>query len=267
MSFDVGGDAYGRFMGRFSEPLAAQFVELANVSRGQRAVDIGCGPGALTAELVALLGPEAVAAVDPSEQFVAAARARLPDVDIRQAAAEVLPFPDNSFDVALAQLVVHFMSDPVQGLTEMARVTRPGGSVAASVWDHAGDRGPLSIFWRAVRAFDPDAHDESALSGAREGHLPALFEAAGLRGVVAGTLTVHTEFADFEDWWEPYTLGVGPAGAYVAALDPERRAALRARCAQLAPTGAFAIDATAWTALGTVAGSAADRPADQPERD
>src|SRR5690606_18323226 len=119
-----------------------------------------------TAELVRRLGAEAVAAVDPSAPFVLAARERHPQVDVREAVAEDLPFPDSSFDIALAQLVVHFMSDPLVGLGEMLRVVRPGGIVAASVWDFAGEHSPLSVFWRAARAIDPDVRDESMLAGA-----------------------------------------------------------------------------------------------------
>ena len=126
MSFDVSPEAYTRFMGRYSEPLAVLFADLARVRRGQRALDVGCGPGALTAELVSRLGPDAVSAVEPSEPFVAAVRRRCPGADVRRAHAEQLPFGDGVFDVTLAQLVVHFMSDAAAGLREMARVTRPG---------------------------------------------------------------------------------------------------------------------------------------------
>ena len=148
MSFNVSAGAYSRFMGRYSEPLAVQFADLAGIRRGQRALDVGCGPGALTAVLASRAGADAVSAVEPSASFAAAARERLPGVDIRQSAAEQLPFGDDAFDVALAQLVVHFMTDPVTGLREMARVTSPGGVVAACVWDHAGGRGPVSPFWQ-----------------------------------------------------------------------------------------------------------------------
>ena len=147
---------------------------------GQRVLDVGCGPGALTAELVSRVGAASVSAVEPSASFAAAARERLPGVEVRQAAAEQLPFADGTFDAALAQLVVHFMADPVQGLREMGRVTRPGGMVAACVWDHAGGRGPLAAFWSAVRELDPAADDESGLAGVREGHLARLFAQAGL---------------------------------------------------------------------------------------
>jgi SAM-dependent methyltransferase len=250
MSFDVGADAYGRFMGRFSEPLAAEFATLVGVRSGQRALDVGCGPGALTAVLSARLGAAAVSAVDPSESFVAAVKERLPEVDVQQASAEALPFPDDVFDMALAQLVVHFMADPEAGLVELARVSRPGGLVAACVWAHGNGRGPLSTFWTAVRELDPQAHDESQLAGARDGHLVELFQAAGLGQVEQATLTVRVGFPSFADWWQPFTLGVGPAGAYVAGLDAEHRDQLAARCAQLLPGGPFDVDASAWTAMG-----------------
>jgi len=252
VSFDVGADAYGRFMGRYSEPLAAEFVTLLGARAGQRALDVGCGPGALTAELVGLLGPSAVAAIDPSEPFVEAVRARFAGVDVRRAGAEQLPFDNDHFDLTVAQLVVHFMTDPVAGLVEMARVTRPGGVVAACVWDHAGGGGPLALFWRAVTEIDPLAHDESKLAGAREGHLAELFVLAGLADVESTVLTVRAGFPTFADWWDPFTLGVGPAGAYVAELDGRERAALRSRCAALVPAAPFEITASAWTALGRV---------------
>jgi SAM-dependent methyltransferase len=251
VSFDVGADAYGRFMGRYAQPLAAAFMHHAGVAPGGRALDVGCGPGALTAELVTILGSDAVSAVDPSESFVEAARSRFPDVDVRVLSAEQLPYPDDSFDYALASLVVSFMTDPVAGLAEMARVTRPGGLVGATVWDHAGKGGPLAPFWGAVLELDPDAHDESALAGVREGHLAQLFEAAGLGDLDSMTLTVHVALADFNDWWEPFTLGVGPAGDYVARLDEQGRERLKAQCAQLFPkTGPFEVAASAWTVLG-----------------
>jgi SAM-dependent methyltransferase len=249
MTFDVTAEAYDRFMGRFSEPLAARFVELAQVKPGQRALDVGCGPGGLTTQLVDRLGASAVSAVDPSAQFVAALRARLPGVDVRSAVAESLPFPDHSFDLVLAQLVVHFMADPVSGLSEMARVTRPGGVVAACVWDHAGGAGPLATFWRAVRDIDPQARDESELAGAREGHLADLCESAHLKDIEPMSLTVTVPFATFNDWWEPFTLGVGPAGAYVAQLDEAQRDGLRDRCARLLPPSPFEIAASAWCVL------------------
>lgn len=246
VTFDVAADDYARFMGRFSEPLAVQFAELAHIRAGQRALDVGCGPGALTGQLVERLGSDAVSAIDPSPPFVAAIRVRFPEVDVRSGVAEHLPFPDDSFDLALTQLVVHFMTDPVSGLREMARVTRPGGLVAACVWDHAGGGGPLAAFWRAVHDVTPGARDEADLAGAREGHLVELCEAAGLKHIEPSTLTVTVRFTTFADWWEPFTLGVGPAGAHVTQLDEGPRDVLRARCAQLLPPAPFEVAALAW---------------------
>jgi SAM-dependent methyltransferase len=252
VSFDVAAEAYDGFMGRYSRLLSGQLADLASVHLGQRVLDVGCGTGALTGELVARLGSRGVVAVDPSESFVAATRARNPGVDVRQAPAERLPFADKSFDAVLAQLVVHFMNDPVAGLTEMGRVTRRDGVIAACVWDHGGSQGPLRLFWDAARALDPDVDDESHRPGTRAGHLAELFEAAGLRNVEGTTLSVQLEHASFEAWWEPFTRGVGPAGAYLASLDEERRTELRDRCRRRVPVEPFVTTAVAWAARGIV---------------
>lgn len=254
MTFDVAADAYDSFMGRYSRLLSPQLADLAGVGANgvRRVLDVGCGPGALTAELVSRVGPQSVAAVDPSEPFVAAARARYPGVDVQRAPAERLPFADGAFDAALAQLVVHFMADPVAGLSEMARVTRRDGVVAACVWDHGGRQGPLRVFWQAARELDPEVDDESQLAGARDGHLAELFEAAGMREVEQAVLPVHIEHATFDEWWEPFTRGVGPAGAHLAALDADRRADLRDRCRAQLPVEPFSLTAVAWAARGVV---------------
>ena len=238
-------------MGRYSIPLAPGFADFALVKAGQVALDVGCGPGALTTELVRRLEPGAVSAVDPSETFVAAAQDRLPGVSVQRAAAEMLPFEDRRFDVVLAQLVVHFMKDPMAGIREMARVTRQHGVVAACVWDHAGGHGPLSLFWNVAHEFDPDVTDESQLAGAREGHLAELFEAAGLHQIEDGVLTVAVEHPSFDEWWEPFTLGVGPPGKYAAGLDEARRIELRERCRAALPEAPFTVSARAWAARGT----------------
>jgi SAM-dependent methyltransferase len=250
MSFEVSGDSYGRFMGRFSEPLADAFADTLALQRGQRAVDVGCGPGALTARLVDALGAEAVSAVDPSAPFVAAARRRFPEVDVREAAAEHLPYDDGTFDVTAAELVVHFMVDPVAGIQEMARVTRAGGLVAACVWDFGAGRDPLAVFWAAVRRLDPGAHDESGLPGATDGQLVHYFEAAGLADVRGSLLTIDVPVGSFDEWWTPFTLGVGPAGAYVKGLDDDERDRLRDECARTLPDHDIHISASAWSAIG-----------------
>ena len=251
MTFEVAAEAYDRFMGRYSQQLSPQLADFAGVRAGQRVLDVGCGPGALTAELVQRVGAEAVSAVDPSEAFVAAARARYPDVDVQRATAEQLPFADGAFDAALAQLVVHFMSDPVAGLRGLKRVTSSGGTVAACVWDHAGERSPLSVFWQAARELDPGARDESDLAGAREGHLGELFAAAGLTSVEETSLEASRRYESFADWWGPFTLGVGPAGAYAQSRNAESREALRTRCEELLPAVPFTLSTWAWAARGS----------------
>ena len=252
MGFAVSAEAYDSFMGRYSVPLASHFADFARIADQRRVLDVGSGPGALIAELAKRLGTAAVSAVDPSESFVVAAQKRFPEVEVGRANAEDLPFDDRTFDASLAQLVVHFMTDPVAGLGEMSRVTRPGGTVAACVWDHAGERGPLHVFWRAARELDSDVADESQLAGAREGHLGELFREAGLQAVEEDALKVTVEHPTFDDWWAPFTLGVGPAGAYVSSLESGRMAELRDLCRQTVGPAPFTISAIAWAARGTV---------------
>ena len=252
MAFDVAADAYDRFMGRYSSKLSRPFADFAGVESGQRVLDVGCGPGALTAELVGRTGAGCVAAVDPSEPFVEAVRSRLPGVEVQLAAAEDLPHPDEAFDAALAQLAVHFMADAVAGIAEMARVTRSGGVVAASVWDLAGDRSPISPFWQAARELDADVQDESQLAGTRAGHLSELLGAAALRQVEEVELSATVEHESFEEWWRPFTFGVGPAGAYAQSLGDSELAELRERCRSLLPEAPFTLTTYAWAARGFV---------------
>jgi len=251
VSFDVAADAYDRFMGRYSRHLSPQLADFAGVAAGARVLDVGCGPGALTAELVRRTGAGRVAAADPSASFVEAVRARHPGVEVHVAGAEDLPFPGDAFDATLAQLVVPFMRDPAAGLAQMRRVTRRGGTVAASAWDHAGGRSPLAPLWAAVREHDPAAANEARVAGAGEGRLPALLEAAGLGEVEEVAHEVQVRHESFEEWWEPFSLGVGPAGAYVARLDPAGREALRERCRARLGDGPLELTVFAWAARGT----------------
>jgi SAM-dependent methyltransferase len=255
--FDVSADAYGQFIGLYSEPLAAQFADLAGARPGQRALDVGCGPGALTATLAARLGARAVCAVEPSEQFVTAVRERLPGVDVRMSPAEQLPFTDAVFDVVAAQLVVQFMADPVAGLREMGRVTRSGGIVAACVWDR--QRAPMAAFWSAARELDPGAPDGSDRPGARAGQLAEFFAQAGLGDASGTELTVQIRHPTFEHWWERFTLGVGPTGAYVASLAAEQFDALRELCRSQFPDGPVDVSATAWAVTCRRTGGGTDR--------
>jgi len=190
--------------------------------------------------------------VDPSEPFVGAVRERYPGVDARTSTAESLPFGDNEFDVTLAQLVVHFMPDPVAGLAEMARVTRGGGVVTACVWDHGGGQGPLRSFWKAAREIDPGVDDESHLPGVRYGDLGRIFREGGLREIEETSLTVSLEHPSFDEWWEPFTLGVGPAGDFAATLDLTARARLRELCRRYLPPAPFVVTGKAWAAKGVV---------------
>lgn len=248
MGFIVPPDAYTRFMGRYAAPLAEVFVAFTGVGAGDDVLDVGCGPGALTARLLAV-GAD-VAAIDPSPPFIDGIRERFPDIDARLGTAEELPYDTASFDAALAQLVVHFMTDPVVGVRQMARVTRHGGTVAACVWD--GPTGALAPFWDAVHLVDPEAKDEALLSGTRAGHLTEIFEAAGLREVKEGPISVDVMHPTFEEWWEPYTYGVGPAGDYVQKLDGDGRARLESAARDHLGRGPFTVTATAWAARGTV---------------
>lgn len=249
----VSADAYARFMGRFSTPLAVPFATagLEGVDAAARVLDVGCGPGMLTAELVRRRGAGAVSAVDPEPVFVAATAEACPGVDARVAVAEELPFEDGTFGAALAQLVVHFMSDPVRGVGEMARVTAPGGRIAACVWDHGGGGGPLSTFWRVAGRLDGQVRGEATLKGASEGQLVEIFRRAGLTDVRQTVVESTVPFRDFEDWWAPFRLGVGPAGRYVATLDEAGVSGLEGALRDELGDGPFEVTARAWTAVGT----------------
>ena len=228
--------------------LLRKFVAFAKVDADHRVLDVGCGPGALTAHLLSV-GAE-VAAIDPSPPFIEAIRARFPGIDVRLGTAEEMPYETADFDAALAQLVVHFMTDPVVAVRQMARVTRRGGVVAACVWD--GPTGALAPFWDAVHVIDPEAEDEALLSGAHGGHLTELFGAAGLRDVEEDSISVDVVHPTFEEWWEPYTYGVGPAGDYVQRLDDDATARLGSVARERLGSGPFTVTATAWAARGTV---------------
>jgi SAM-dependent methyltransferase len=248
MSFVVSPQAYARFMGRYAEPLAKGFAAFAGVGGGDKVLDVGCGPGALTAHLLSV-GAEVIG-IDPSPPFVDGLHERFPDVDVRLGTAEELPYDTATFDAALAQLVVHFMTDAPGGIRQMARVTRPGGVVAACVWD--GPTGALAPFWDAVHVIDPEAVDEALLSGAHRGHLTSIFDAAGLFGVEEVPVSVDVVHPSFDEWWLPYTYGIGPAGEHVKRLDDDGRARLQAVARDRLGGGPFTVTATAWAARGTV---------------
>ena len=240
-------------MGRYSKILSPAFADFAGVTSGMRVLDVGCGPGVLTAELVDRVGAGRVAAVDPTEPFVEAVRTRFPGVAAQVGTAESLSFDDDEFDAALCQLVVHFMTDPAQGIREMARVTRPGGSVAACTWDIAGDRSPLSPFWQAVRTVTPSHQGESDRPGVDRAGLAAIFEAAGLNDTETVEIEVAAEHASFDEWWEPFEQGVGPTGVYLASLSPENRNAVRDAARQFVPDGPHTAHWYVWAARAVIA--------------
>ena len=256
--FRGSADAYERFVGRYSGALATALVEFAHVEPGMRALDVGCGTGALAEVLAGRLGPENVSAADPSEPFAEACRARVPGVEVVVAPAEALPFDDGTFDAALSQLVVNFMADAEQGVRQMARVTRPGGIVAACVWDYAGEMTLLRAFWDAAVELDPEraaAADEGAtMRWSGEGELADLWRTVGLAEVRFAPLVVRAGYADFEDLWWPLPTGVGPAGAFTKSLDEERRGALRElfRRRLGVGDGPFELSARAWAVAGRV---------------
>lgn len=254
MGFDGAAVDYDRFMGRYSAGLSAPFADFAGIRAGQRVLDVGCGPGALTGELVTRVGAASVAGVDPSESYAASARERFPDVQIAVAPARALPFRNAEFDAALAQLVVHFLADPVHDLGEMARVTCPGGIVAACVWDHAGGTSPLSRFWDVLSTTDPDAPREADLPGTREGQLKQYLAGADLQDITETVLTVSVMHPTFEDWWQPYLRGAGPVGAYVGSLDEAGRKRLEQTLRAEMPEAPFEVGGSAWAARGVVPG-------------
>ncbi len=252
--------AYERHIGRYAPELAVALIGLVQVEPGQRALDVGCGPGALATALADVLGPESVAAVDPSEPFVEVCRARTPGADVRVGRAEDLPFDDGEFDAALAQLVLQRLSDAPRGVDEMRRVARPGGSVAACTWDFASGMTMMRTFWDAALALDPAG---AARFGAgtpmpfcQPDELRALWEGAGLAEVDVGELHAGADYADFEDFWSSFLGGVGGSGAYCNSLDEAGRIALRDEVRRRlgAPSGAFRLTARAWYVHGLAPG-------------
>lgn len=247
-TFQTTGAAYDGFMGRYSRPLAVVFADAAGVTAGKVALDVGCGPGALTEVLIDRLGVDDVWACDPSPPFVAVCAARHPGLDVRRARAEELPYEDGSVDVALTQLVLHFVSDPEAAARELRRVTRPGGTVAACVWDFADGMEMLRAFWDAALEVDPAAPDEArTLRFGGEGEIAALFEGVGLTAIAESTLRVSTTYADFEELWTGFLAGIGPAGAWCVGLDEVDRAGLRGALFRHVgePAGAFELSALA----------------------
>lgn len=256
-----GGEAYERFMGRWSREMAPQLVRFAGVKDGEAVLDVGSGTGALSAAIAAAAPSSRITGIDPAAPYVAFAKARHANeqVTFEVGDAQQLRFADGTFDRALSLLVVNFIPDRGKALNEMIRVTRPAGVVAAAVWDYGEGMQFLRIFWDEVVAQTPaaDAKDERHMPVCRKGELAALWRRHGLREVEETALTIPTRFTSFEDYWSRFLEKQGPAGAYVAALTDEDRAHLRLRLrARLVGTGAdrpIALTARAWAVKGTVA--------------
>ncbi len=251
--FLTSGEAYDSFMGRYSRPLATAFADTAGVTAGRSALDVGCGPGALTSVLVDRLGADSVAAIDPSDSFVEACASRYPGVDVRLAPAEAIPFEDGRFDLALAQLVLHFVTDPSTAAAELRRVLRPGGVAAACVWDFAEGMQMLRHFWDAALVIDPAAPDEArTLRFGGAGEIRELFDAAGFDDLVETTLDVTAGYQGFDELWAGFLAGIGPAGAFCAALPADQQRALRdeLRGRIGSPSGPFTLSARARSVHG-----------------
>lgn len=252
------GEAYERFMGRWSRRLAVQFVAFTEVNDGHRILDVGSGTGALTAALSQSAPSSEIDGIDPSEGFVTFARKALPSPRVRfeQGDAQALRFPDGTFDRTMALLVMNFVPDHAKAIGEMRRVTRPGGVVSACVWDYDAGMEMLRFFWDEVVAMDPTmaAKDERNMKLSRSGQLDALWRTAGLANVKEVPITIEQPFTSFDDYWEPFLKGAGPGGAYVVSLSAERRAQLEARMRQRLlehrPDGEFVLKARAWCVRG-----------------
>ena len=248
--------AYDRHTGRYAPELAATFVSFARVRPGMRALDVGCGPGALAAALAQRLGATRVGAVDPSENYVEACRKRVPGADVRLGTAEALPFEDAAFEAVLAQLVVQVLEDAPRAAREMHRVAAPGGVVAACVWDFEDGMPLLSAYWAAAEIVEPDrarlASGDEANPWCTTAGLSRLWRDAGLEQVETGELSATAKYAAFDDAWWSFAAGVSPSGAYCRSLDEERRAALREEFRRRlgAPAGPFTLTARAWSVRG-----------------
>ncbi|HVL54980.1 MAG TPA: methyltransferase domain-containing protein [Burkholderiaceae bacterium] len=253
------GDAYDRFMGRWSRRLAPAFAEFAGVADGDRVLDVGTGTGALAAAVAAMTSRSEVVGIDPSPGFIAAAtRNAGPRLKLERGDAQALPFPDRSFDRSMALLVMNFVPEPEQALREMRRVTRPGGGVSACVWDYDAGMQMLRIFWDEVVALDPAAEprDERHMKLSRQGQLGALWRKAGLVDVQERPIEIEQAFTSFDDYWSPFVAGAGPAGAYAVSLPEDRRRQLaervKARLLGDRNDRAFRLQARAWCVRGVV---------------
>ena len=257
LTFEAPAETYDRHVGRYTSSLARSHVRLLDVHKRDDVLEVGCGTGALTEALAHAVGGTHVCAIDPSTPFVEACRGRVPDADVRVAAAEDLPEFDREFAAATSQLVLNFMSNADAGVASMRRAVKAGGVVASVVWDYRAGMRMLRVFWDAALELDRSAPDEGrTMAHCTPAGLRALWLRAGLDRVQTSDLVVEARYEDFEDFWAPFPTGIAPSGAYCASLDDEHREALRTLVFRRlgAPDGAFVLDARAWYVHGTVRG-------------
>lgn len=256
----VSGDAYEPYVGRWSRAVARRFLAWLAVPAGSRWLDVGCGTGALTEAVLETLAPAEVVGVDPSPAYIAYARQRIHDPRVRFEIGDALdlPVPSGSFDAVVSGLVINFVSDPAGAVASMARAARSGGTVGAYVWDYAGGMELMRHFWDAAVALDPAAREldegERFAAVCRPDALADLFRGAGLRDIETTAVEVPTVFRDFDDYWEPFLGGQGPAPGYAVALGEDRRAALRERIRAglpVAADGSIPLTARAWAVRGS----------------
>jgi ubiquinone/menaquinone biosynthesis C-methylase UbiE len=235
------GDAYERYVGRWSRLAAVEFIAWLALPAGARWLDIGCGTGALSHTILAHHQPGGVTGVDPSAGFIAKARQQVDDarVEFCEGDAQALPFPDGAFDAAVSGLVLNFIPDPQRAVAEMRRVLRQGGTAAVYVWDYAGEMQFMRRFWDAAAELDPEAQklDEgNRFPICRPEPLLAMFAQAGFDQAEYRSIDIITMFSDFDDLWSPFLGGQGPAPTYCCGLPDDRRDALRERLRQTLPT-------------------------------
>ena len=254
------GDPYERYIGRWSRRVAPRFLSWLAPPGGRRWLDVGCGTGALTAAILDLCAPASVAGVEPSDGFRTAARKRLPDhVALHRGDAMGLPLADASVDIVVSGLVLNFVSDPVAGLAEMARVAVPGGTIGVYLWDYARGMELVRFFWDAAVALDASAgelDEGTRFPICNAAPLRELFLSAGLSGVEVTAIDIATRFSAFDDYWEPFLGGQGPAPSYAMSLGDVARARLRERLRERLPSaadGSITMTARAWASRGIVA--------------